>query len=131
MPSFVRVLAALFMVAQFSGVVSSPGANAEPIGNPVAAHAHYHHGHDHADATISHHQDHDHLGGAALHRHGDGAAHLADACCALHAYFVGMMPPVIAIATVSVVGEPLGLAPDNRAPGVPTDRLDRPPRPLR
>lgn len=125
MPGFVRVLVALFMLAQFAGVVSSPLASAEPAANAGAAPEHS--GHDHAVGHAGHHHD----GGEPSHQHRSDAAALADACCALHAYFVGMMPPAIAIETASVIGEPLALATDNRAPSVPPDRLDRPPRPQR
>jgi hypothetical protein len=114
-PGFVRVLVALFVVAQFSGVVSSPRAGAQPVAG--ASHIHHHHGHDHGDAGMPH--------------HGDRGGDFADACCALHAYFAGVLPPAIAIDTASVVGEPLAVGPDDLGLGVPPGRLDRPPRPRR
>jgi len=113
-PGFVRVLVALFLVAQFSGVVSSPRANAQTPA--VASHLHHQHGHDHGDAAMPH----DH-----------GGANLADSCCGLHAYLAGILPPVIAIETERVVGEPLAVGPDDLGLGVAPGRLDRPPRSLR
>jgi len=65
------------------------------------------------------------------HHHGDQGGNLADTCCALHAYFAGVLPPVMAIETRSVIGEPLAARPDDQVLGVPPSRLDRPPRPLR
>lgn len=113
-PGFVRLLVALFLVAQFAGVVSSPRANAQPI--PNASQTDHHHAHHHGDQGTPHH-------------HGDGNP--ADACCALHAYFAGVLPPVIAIETMAVVGERLAVGADDQRLGVPAGRLDRPPRPLR
>jgi len=110
---FVRLLAALFLVAQFAGVVSSPRANASPL--PNAAHAHAQHQHDY-----------DHAG----QHHGDRAQDLADTCCALHACFAGVLPPAIVIETEIAIGESLAMGPDDRECGVPPGRLDRPPRPL-
>src|SRR5258708_34615392 len=79
---FVRLLVALFVVAQFAGVVASPRANGQPMAN--AALAHDHHQHDHADE------------GKVPH-HGDHSGTLADTCCALHAYFAGILPPAVLI----------------------------------
>jgi hypothetical protein len=113
---FVRVLVALFVVAQFAGVVSSPRANAQPIAN--AALAHDHHQHDHADqGNVPHHHDH--------------SRNLADTCCALHAYFAGILPPAVLIEAGSPIGQSLAGAPDDQDSGMPPGRLDRPPRPLR
>jgi hypothetical protein len=103
----------MFLVAQFAGVVSSPRANALPLANAAHAHGQHQHGSDHAD-----------------HHHGDSAQDLGDACCALHAFFAGVLPPAIAIETGIVTGESLAIGPDDRERGVPLDRLDRPPRPL-
>jgi Ni/Co efflux regulator RcnB len=114
---FVRLLVALFMVAQFAGVVSSPRANAQPVANAMTVHDHHQHGHDHADKGKSHHHD-------------DGSGNLADTCCALHAYFNGVLPAAIGIETGNVNGESLAVDPDDQGFGVPPGRLDRPPRPL-
>src|SRR5215470_19698708 len=80
---FVRLLVALFVVAQFAGVVSSPRANARPIANAALAHDHHLHSHDHADGNLPHRYDH--------------SENLADTCCALHAYFAGVLPPAVLI----------------------------------
>jgi len=112
------LLVALFVVAQFAGVVSSPRASAQPIPNAAAAHDHHQHGHDHADE-------------GKVPLHGDHSGNLADTCCALHAYFAGVLPPVIAIETASVTGQRLAAGLDDLVLGVPPGRLDRPPRPLR
>jgi hypothetical protein len=112
-PGIVRLLVGLFLVAQFAGVVSSPRAGAQPI--TAASHQH---GHDHGDPGKAHH-----------HRDHGGA--LADTCCALNAYFTGVLPPVIAIETGRITGEPLAVGRDHQSVGVPPGRLDRPPRPLR
>jgi hypothetical protein len=62
-PGFVHLLVALFMVAQFSGVVSSPRSNAEqPPPELVGAYTDDQHAHDHGHV-------HDH---GTTHRH-DGA----------------------------------------------------------
>jgi hypothetical protein len=122
-PGFVRVLIALFLVAQFSGVVSSPRASTPAPADAAAIH--HQHAHDHGSATASH--DHGGPSGAAHHHGGDPA----DTCCALHAYFAGILPPVIAIASGDVVGEELAAGRDDFGLGVPPGRLDRPPRPLR
>src|SRR5262245_11237958 len=82
---FVRLLVALFVVAQFAGVVSSPRASAQPIADVALALDHHQHGHDHADEGKV--PGHDHSG------------NLADTCCALHAYFAGVLPPAILIET--------------------------------
>jgi len=77
------------LVAQFAGVVSSPLAQAHAAVGAAITHASHHQasghqaGHRHADS----------------HRH-DGYAHPdvgacdpADYCCALHAFFAGILPP--------------------------------------
>jgi len=117
-PGFVRLLVALFLIAQFAGVVSSPRANAQPIATAAAAHDHHQHGHDHADE-------------GKVPLHGDHSGNLADTCCALHAYFAGILPPTVVIETASAIGKSLAGAPDDQRRGMPPGRLDRPPRPLR
>jgi hypothetical protein len=112
---FVRLLVGLFLVAQLAGVVSSPRATAHPIADAAVVHSH---------EDLAHHQH----GSGAAHHHDGGK--LADTCCALHAYFAGVMPPAVAVTTATVVGERLAARPDDQFPGVPPGRLDRPPRPL-
>ena len=115
---FVRLLVALFLVAQFAGVVSSPRASALPIANATLAHDHHQHAHDYADE-------------GNIPRHGDHSGNLADTCCALHACFAGVLPPAILIETGSIIGQSLAVDPDDRNRGMPPGRLDRPPRPVR
>jgi hypothetical protein len=127
-PGFVRVLVGLFLMAQLAGVVSSPRANATPTADADVVQSDQDHGH---------HQNHEHHhGGADAAHHGGNDGHgdhgnLADTCCALHAYFAGVMPPVVAVTTVSIVGERFAARADDQSPGVSPSRLDRPPRPLR
>jgi hypothetical protein len=120
-PVFVRLLVGLFLAAQLAGVVSSPRASAHPaMPDAGIAPSHHDHAHHHDDGSGS---------GPAPHQHDGG--NLADTCCALHAYFAGVLPPAVAVKTASIVGERLAARPDDQAPGLPPGRLDRPPRPLR
>jgi hypothetical protein len=112
---FVRVLAALFVVAQFAGVVPSPLSSA-PVGSGVAAaHTHHHHA-DGADA-ISHSHD------------SKSAKHHADPCCGLHAFFTGVLPAAIILDPVDAPHQQLSAGLDDMVVGVDPSRLDRPPRP--
>jgi hypothetical protein len=123
-PRFVRALVALFVLTQFAGVVSSPLAQARTASGAAIAHASHHQasGHD-ADG---------HRAGG--HRH-DGCAHPdagpcdADYCCALHAFFAGILPPAAAIDNVVLASESLRPAVTDVALGLHPGRLDRPPRP--
>jgi hypothetical protein len=114
-PRLVRLLVALFVVAQFSGVVSSPRAGAQPVAGADAAFIHHQHGDDHGAAPVTHH-------------HG---GNLADTCCALHAYFAGVLPPAVAVRVASIAAERLISSPDDQGASIPPSRLDRPPRPPR
>lgn len=114
---FVRVLVALFLVAQLAGVVSSPLANAQGIPTAVAFHPHDHHAHNQGDHGTFHH-------------HGDQTGDRADHCCGLHAFFAGILPPVIAVETVGAIGQRLAANLTHVGQGVAPGRLDRPPRPL-
>jgi hypothetical protein len=116
-PGFVYLLVAMFMVTQFSGDVSSPRSNAQQPLPQTATHTDHHHAHDYG---------HLHDQGETHH---DGA-NLADTCCALHAYFAGVLPPVIAIETVRILGKRLAAGIDDEGQGIAPGRLDRPPRPL-
>jgi hypothetical protein len=119
-PRFIRVLVALFLVAQFAGVVSSPLANAQGIA--AAFHAQDHHAQDH--------HAHNQGGQGTFHHHGDQTGDRADHCCALHAFFAGILPPVIAIETAATVGQRLAANLADVGQGVAPGGLDRPPRPL-
>ena len=126
-PWFTRLLVGVFLVAQFAGMVSAPCANALPVKaagaiqtdmlRMDASQGHHQHGQGHDDHGMQ----------PGHHDHGGGPA---DACCALHACFAGLLPPVAAIGTDTLAGEPLAAAPNDVAPGAPGGRLDRPPRPL-
>jgi hypothetical protein len=110
----VHVLVALFVAAQFAGVVSSPLASAEAFSAAVAFHADQEHAH---------------------HHHGDGGAHHegnqgADHCCALHAFFAGVLPLVVAAEIREADSQPLTPHLADIGIGVDLDGLDRPPRPL-
>jgi hypothetical protein len=114
-PGFVRLLVGLFLAAQLAGVVSSPRANALPMGS-AAAMQHLDEARDLGDYGKSHRH----------HDHGNPA----DKCCALHAYFAGVLPPVIAIEAEGLTGQRLSVDPDDLVLGVLSARLERPPRPL-
>jgi len=117
-PRFVRVLAALFVVAQFAGVVSSPFAGAQGIPATAASHVHHHHVDARGDeATFPCHGD----------RNGN---HHADTCCALHAFFAGVLPAVIAVEAGNVGGQRFAADFADVVLGIDPGRLDRPPRPL-
>jgi hypothetical protein len=113
---FVRLLVALFMVAQFAGVVSSSPANAQATALASLSPEHAHYGS---------------MGQTHEHHHPDHGGNPADACCALHAYFVGVIAPEIGILTDWTAGETLVASLVDKEPGLPPGRLDRPPRPLR
>jgi len=114
---FVHVLVAGFVLAQFAGVISSPLASAEPFAPAVALHADHEHAHHHHGDGGAHHQ-------------GDQGANHADRCCALHAFFAGVLPPVIAVVMQEAGGQRLTPYFTDIGVGVDLGRLDRPPRPL-
>jgi hypothetical protein len=114
---FVPVLVALFVVAQFAGVVSSPLAMAHAAPSAAAAHS----DHQHADG---------HGRGECPHRDCDRSGNRADYCCALHAFFAGILPPAIAVASADIVSERLLPQVTALGLGVNPGLLDRPPRPL-
>lgn len=117
LPGFIRLLVGLFLVAQLAGVVSSPRASALPLAGNVDSRLHHHHAHEHGNQT-------------APHTHHDRAAALMDTCCALHAYFAGVLPPTVSFAIASARGDALSIGADDLILGLPPGRLDRPPRPL-
>jgi hypothetical protein len=128
-PWFIRLLAGLFLVAQCAGMVSPPHANALPL--TAAAVAYMDVSTTDASMAAPHHvhvQGHgDHGTPCSHHDHGGSTA---DAGCALHACCTGLLPPIVAIATDPVAGEPLAMSPDGLVPRTASGRLDRPPRPL-
>jgi hypothetical protein len=116
-PRFVRVLVALFAVAQFAGVVSSPLSSARGVASPDASQVHDYHAHKHGGADISDHRS-------------DQGGHPADHCCALHAFFAAVLPAAIAVAAVNVTAQRLPAQLTEIGGSIDPGRLDRPPRPL-
>ena len=114
---FVRVMVALFVVAQFAGVVSSPLAMAHAAPSAAAAHV----DHQHADGSGR---------GGCPHRDGDRSGDRADYCRALHAFFAGILPAAIAVASADIIGERLTPRKTDVGFGIDPCRLDRPPRPF-
>jgi hypothetical protein len=121
----IRLLVALFLVAQFAGVVSSPLAQARAAAGAVVAHASHHQAHKHQEVAQR----------ANGHRHDGcaqsdaGACGAANYCCALHAFFAGILPPAAAIDNPVVAGEALHPGVTDIALSLHPARLDRPPRP--
>jgi len=113
----VRVLVVLFLVAQLAGVVSSPLASTGAFGSAVTSHAHHQHMHRHGGASTS-------------DRHSDQDTNHPDHCCALHAFFAGVLPAAIAVEIADITGRPIVVDLNDLGYGVPPDRLDRPPRPF-
>ncbi len=117
-PGFVRLLVAVFLVAQLAGAVPSSRAQAQPLPPEAAMGGHDHHAHSHG----------------AEHKHHNGRSHASDLgghCCALHAFFAGIVAPAVAIAAAGVPGTRLSADPGDRPHGVAPDPLDRPPKALR
>jgi hypothetical protein len=111
----VRLLIAAFVIAQLAGVVSARPA--QPGSDVAASHIH-HHGAPHSEMDAHHH-------------HGGAIDDFGGACCALHAFFSGVLPTVIAIDAAGASGRALTLVPDATRNGVFSSRLERPPRPQR
>jgi hypothetical protein len=116
-PLFIRALAALFVLSQFAGVVSSPFTGAAASANTIAPQTHHHHAHHYSDRGTQN-DDRDHST-----RH-------ADYCCALHAFFTGLLPPLFAVERGSVTGYRFDIELVDIVVSVEPARLDRPPKPL-
>jgi hypothetical protein len=123
----VCVLVALFLIAQFSGVVSSPLAQAHAAAGAALAHASQHQADSHQAG--SHHAD-GHRHDACAHPNAGACTDHADYCCALHAFFAGILPLAAAINNAVGGGETLRPTVTDIALGLHPSRLDRPPRPL-
>jgi hypothetical protein len=116
----IRLLVALFLVAQFAGVVSSPLAQAHAAAGVAIAHASHHKAVDHqAEGHRADGYRHD----ACAHPDAGACTDHADYCCALR-------PPAAAIDNAVIAGETLRPAVTDIALGLHPSRLDRPPRPL-
>lgn len=111
-----RALIGLFMFAQLAGVVVSPVAAHIPM-QGFASEAH--HQHDH----------HVHSSSGIPCDHGQPKSH-GDDCCALHAFFAGVLPSLAVVEAAMMGGEALAARrPEGNAQLV-LARLDRPPKPL-
>jgi hypothetical protein len=113
---FVRLLAALFLLAQFAGVVASPLQSAQAFADAADFHMHHHHMHVGNDVATAGHHD------GQLDDH-------VDHCCALHAFFAGIIPAAIAVEAVDIIGQRLALNVIDFHGGLEPGRFDRPPRP--
>ena len=107
---FVRMLVAIFLVAQFAGGFSPPIGRADPVPSVLAQHV--------PSVGV----------GAADHPHGCPKASLADRCCALHGAFVGIVCSTVAVERPSLISTLL--APDAQLwrRAYTAVRLDRPPK---
>jgi hypothetical protein len=115
-PGFaIRLLIGAFLVAQLAGVVSERPAQARAIPNPLTSQ--FHHSHTHYPGT----EEHEH--------HGAETDKFGGACCALHAFFAGVLPPVAIVDAPWHEGRLLEPGPARPGAGVPPVPLDRPPRP--
>src|SRR5262249_34908285 len=111
---FTRLLVGLFLAPPFAGLVAAPCPSALPVWTAGAIQADMHH----MGAPQGHHQHaQGHSDNGSMppghHDHGPGPG---DACCALHGCFAGLLPPVLAISTKAIAGEPLSAAPNDVAP---------------
>ena len=114
-PRFARVLVALFVLAQFAGVVSYPLGVAWPS-TVEAAHGHHHHAHTPGAPGL-------------VHEHGDQHRGQSDYCCALHAFFAGVLPSVAAVESMTLTGQRVAANFAQATMGLAPGRLDRPPKP--
>lgn len=113
----IHALVIAFLLAQFAGVVSSPLAGAWGAERSAASHVHHHH----AGAGN---------GSGMVHEHGGPQHNDADYCCALHAFFAGVLPSVAAVASTTLIGQRIAANLTQGAIGLAPGRLDRPPKPL-
>lgn len=117
--AFIRVLIGLFMIAQLAGVVSSPLASPRVAAATVTPLVHHHDHHAHPESSRGPAGEHGH--------HPQGHA---DDCCALHAFFAGVLPSVATVEDLTLTGERMtGHLPEGSA-GITPGGLDRPPKPL-
>lgn len=112
---FAGVMVGLFLLAQFAGVVSAPLASAHPA--TAAALSHVHH-QGHVDDK------------APVHQHGGESGKDADHCCALHAFFAGVLPSAVAIESTALTGLVITPRLAEGSSGVTLATLDRPPKRL-
>jgi len=125
----VYALVALFLAAQFAGVVASPLESAQSFARAADMHMQRHHMHAMNMQVMNMHATIDAEGAVDHHRGDQGGGHV-DHCCALHAFFAGILPPVIVITTVEALDQRFAPAIADFRSGVEPGRFDRPPRPL-
>ena len=114
----IHLLIGLFLLAQFAGVVPSP-----LVGGRAAAHALDAHAHDHHHA----HQSPDR---ASADKRGERHAGHFDDCCALHAFFAGVLPTAAVIEHATLMGVRIGPKLAEGTLGVTVGTPERPPKPL-
>lgn len=114
----ILALVVAFLLAQFAGAVPSPLASAQNFANAVTHHVH-HHQHAHGYSQEGH--------GSS---HNDRTGNHGDTCCALHAFFAGVVPCLAAIEIRAVAGQRIdAVFAEDRVEALP-NRLDRPPKPI-
>jgi hypothetical protein len=123
----IRLLVALFLVAQFAGVVPAPLSQAYATPRAAIVHTDHHHGGSHQAGN--HHAD-GHRHDACAHPNAGACTDHGNYCCALHAFFAGILPPAAAIDNTVIASETLRPGVTDVALGLHPGRLDRPPRPL-
>lgn len=116
-PHAIRVLVALFLIGQFAGIVPSPLASTEAFASAVASHLDYHH------AQLHNFQ------GSTAHR-ADHNADRPDRCCALHAFFAGVLPSPATVEIKALSGQRIVGDLADIGGGLIQGGLDRPPRSL-
>jgi hypothetical protein len=113
----VSTLVALFLVAQVAGIVPSPLAQTHAV--PIAA----------SESAPHHHHADGHRHDGCAHSHAGTCSDRADYCCALHAFFAGILSPAAVVRHDNAAGQVLAPGVDDVVAGLDPDRLDRPPRP--
>jgi len=113
----IHVLVMAFLLAQFAGSVSSPLTGAWASEPRAASHVHHHHA---GTGDI----------GGMGNEHGDTQQGHSDYCCALHAFFAGVLPSVAAVGSMTLTGERVAANFAQATIGLAPGRLDRPPKPL-
>lgn len=115
----IRLLIGLFMLAQLAGVVSLPFGAAQAAPGIVASHVHHHDHHAHSGGVP----------GMVGHHDQQPKGH-ADYCCALHAFFAGVLPSMALVEAATLNGERVPARLTDGTVGITPAGLDRPPKPL-
>lgn len=117
MRSFVRILLAVLLAAQFAGVLASPLAAASLALNSSHQMAHGHHQHVHETTGFP-------------NKNRDHKAAFSEHCCALHAIFVGIIAQAAVPETGIASFTRIMIRTDGALHASAARRLDRPPRSL-